>query len=133
MGPLGAGQTTKAVNQVIICGYYMSVAEGLVLGMEAGLDPDLLVRALSGGAAQSWVLEHRSGKVVEDRYEPGFRLALHRKDLAIALELARSLGLRLPVATVTAGVEDGLLTAGRGDEDMSVVASSIRRGTRPGD
>jgi 3-hydroxyisobutyrate dehydrogenase len=131
MGPLGSGQTTKAVNQVIICGYYMSAAEGLVLGMEAGLDPDLLIQALSGGAAQSWVLEHRADRIIEDRYAPGFRLALHRKDLAIALELAGSLGLRLPVATVTSIVEDGLLAEGRGDEDMSVVASAVR--LRPAD
>jgi 3-hydroxyisobutyrate dehydrogenase len=126
MGPLGAGQTAKAVNQVMICGYYMGVAEGLVLGMEAGLDMDRLVQALSGGAAQSWVLEHRCDRIIEDSYAPGFRLTLHRKDLAIALELAGSLGLRLPVATVTSIVEDGLLAAGRGDEDMSVVAAAIR-------
>jgi 3-hydroxyisobutyrate dehydrogenase len=125
MGPLGSGQAAKAVNQVIICGYYSSVAEGLALGVRAGLDPKRLVEALSGGAAQSWVLANRSGRMIEGRYPPGFRLALHRKDLAIALELASSLGLRLPVAQLTAGLEDGLLETGRGDEDMSVLMDAI--------
>jgi 3-hydroxyisobutyrate dehydrogenase-like beta-hydroxyacid dehydrogenase len=125
MGPLGSGQAAKAVNQVIICGYYSSVAEGLALGVRAGLDPKRLVEALSGGAAQSWVLANRSGRMIEGRYPPGFRLALHRKDLAIALELASSLGLRLPVAQLTAGLEDGLLESGRGDEDMSVLMDAI--------
>jgi len=125
MGPLGSGQAAKAVNQVIICGYYSSVAEGLALGVRAGLDPKRLVEALSGGAAQSWVLANRSGRMIEGRYPPGFRLALHRKDLAIALELASSLGLRLPVAQLTAGLEDGLLASGRGDEDMSVLMDAI--------
>jgi 3-hydroxyisobutyrate dehydrogenase len=126
LGPLGSGQAAKAVNQVIICGYYDSVAEGIALGMRAGLDPHRLVEALSGGAAQSWVLANRSGRMIEGHYPPGFRLALHRKDLAIALDLARSYGLRLPVAQLTAALEDGLLERGRGDEDMAVLMAAIR-------
>ncbi len=128
LGPLGSGQAAKAVNQVIICGYYDSVAEGIALGMGAGLDPHRLVEALSGGAAQSWVLANRSSRMIEGRYPPGFRLALHRKDLAIALELAESHRLRLPVAQLTAALEDGLLERGRGDEDMSVLMDAIREG-----
>jgi 3-hydroxyisobutyrate dehydrogenase len=133
MGPLGSGQTTKAVNQVIICGSYLGVAEGIVLGMEAGLDPHRLVEALSGGAAQSWVLANRSGRMIEDRYPPGFRVELHRKDLAIALEVAGSLGLELPVAMLTAALEDRLLSSGRAHEDMSALASIIRPKTETGD
>ncbi len=126
MGPIGSGQATKAVNQVIICGSYLGVAEGIVLAMKAGLDPDTVVMALSGGAAQSWVLANRSGRMVEDRYPLGFKVTLHRKDLAIALDLAREAGVSLPVAGLAAQLENGLIAGGHGDEDMSALARSIR-------
>ncbi len=126
LGPLGSGQAAKAVNQVVISGAYLSVAEGLVLGMRAGLDPHRLVEALSAGAAQSWVLANRSGRVIDDDYPLGFRVALHRKDLGIALQLAGALDLELPVAALTAGLEDALIAASHGDEDMSALARVIR-------
>ena len=130
LGPLGSGQAAKAVNQVIICGAYLGVAEGIVLGMRAGLNPEQLVAALSGGAAQSWTLANRSARMIEDEYPLGFRLALHRKDLGIALEMARDLGLDLPLAGLTAALEDGLLAEGHGDEDMSVLARAVGRSDR---
>jgi 3-hydroxyisobutyrate dehydrogenase len=128
MGPIGSGQATKAVNQVILCGAYVGVAEGLVLAMKEGLDPERVVEALSGGAAQSWVLANRSGRMIADDYPLGFKLALHRKDLGIALEMAERLGVSLPVAELTARLEDGLLEEGHGDEDMSSLARAIRSG-----
>jgi 3-hydroxyisobutyrate dehydrogenase len=126
LGQLGSGQAGKAVNQVIISGMYLGVAEGIVLGMKAGLDPVQLVAALSGGSAQSWVLTNRSGRMIDDQYPLGFRLALHRKDLGIALEMADGLGLGLPVARLAAAVEDKLISTGHGDEDMSVLAHAVR-------
>ncbi len=130
LGPLGSGQAAKAVNQVIICGAYLGVAEGIVLGMRAGLNPEQLVAALSGGAAQSWTLANRSARMIEDEYPLGFRLALHRKDLGIALEMALGLDLDLPLAALTAALEDGLLAEGHGDEDMSVLARAVGRSVR---
>jgi 3-hydroxyisobutyrate dehydrogenase len=129
LGPLGNGQAAKAVNQVIISGAYLGVAEGIVLGIRAGLDPHQLVAALSGGAAQSWVLANRSGRMIDNEYPLGFRMALHRKDLGIAVEMARSLELELPVAELTAVLEDRLMAAGFGDEDMSALARAIRGGS----
>jgi 3-hydroxyisobutyrate dehydrogenase len=126
MGAVGAGQSTKAVNQVIISGTYLGVAEGLVLAIKAGLDPDAVVTALSSGAAQSWVLANRSGRMIEDRYPLGFKVALHRKDLAIALDLARDAGVALPVAGIAAQLENGLVANGHGDEDMSALARAVR-------
>jgi len=126
MGPVGSGQATKAVNQVILCGAYLGVAEGLLLAIKAGLDPEAVVASLSGGAAQSWILTNRSGRIIEDRYPLGFKMALHRKDLAIALDLAREVGVSLPVAGLTAELENGLIAAGHGDDDMSALARSIR-------
>jgi 3-hydroxyisobutyrate dehydrogenase-like beta-hydroxyacid dehydrogenase len=132
LGELGSGQAAKAVNQVILAGAYLSVAEGIVLGLRAGLDPSQLVEALSAGSAQSWVLANRSGRMIDDEYPLGFRLALHRKDLGIALELARNLDLPLPVAQLTATLEDELMAGGHGDEDMSVMARAIRQGRTGG-
>ena len=126
LGPLGNGQAAKAVNQVIIAGAYLGVAEGIVLGIRAGLDPRQLVEALSGGAAQSWILANRSARMIDDEYPLGFRLALHRKDLGIALEMAGETGVMLPVAMLAAALEDRLAAEGHGDEDMSVLARAIR-------
>ena len=127
LGPIGSGQATKAVNQVILAGTYLGVAEGIVLAMKSGLDPQQVVAALSGGAARSWVLENRSGRMIDDDYPLGFRIALHRKDLAIALDMARGAGAALPVASLAAAFEDGLLAQGHGDDDTSALARAIRR------
>ena len=126
MGPVGSGQATKAVNQVIISGTYLGVAEGLVLAMQAGLDVQKVVSALSGGAAQSWVLANRSGRMLENDYPLGFKVSLHRKDLGIALELAREVGAALPVTGLTAEIENGLVRRGHGADDISAVARAIR-------
>ena len=126
VGPIGAGQAVKAVNQVILAGAYLGVAEGIVLAIKAGLDVEQVVGALGGGAAQSWVLANRSGRMIDNDYPLGFKVALHRKDLAIALDLAAQLGATLPVSALAAQFENGLITGGHGDDDMSALARSIR-------
>lgn len=126
MGPVGAGQAAKAVNQVILAGAYLGVAEGIVLGIKAGLDPQQLVGALSGGAARSWVLENRSARMIANDYPLGFKTSLHLKDLNIALELARQVGAALPIAAIVSQIETGLVAQGHADEDMSAVARTIR-------
>ena len=125
-GPVGAGQAAKAVNQVILAGTYLGVAEGLVLALKAGLDPGQVVDALSGGAAQSWVLANRSGRMLANEYPLGFKVALHLKDLGIALALARESGAVLPVAALAAQLEAGLVATGHADDDMSALARAIR-------
>lgn len=126
LGPIGSGQAAKAVNQVILAGTYLGVAEGIVLAMKAGLDVEALVAALSGGAAQSWVLANRSGRMLSNDYPLGFKVALHRKDLGIALQLARETGAALPISALTEALEAGLVGRGHGDEDVSAVARAIR-------
>ncbi len=126
VGPIGAGQAVKAVNQVILAGAYLGVAEGIVLAIKAGLDVEQVVGALGGGAAQSWVLANRSERMIDNDYPLGFKVALHRKDLGIALELAAQLGAVLPVSALAAQLESGLITRGHGDDDMSALARSIR-------
>jgi len=126
VGPIGAGQAVKAVNQVILAGAYLGVAEGIVLAIKAGLDVDQVVAALSGGAAQSWVLANRSGRMLDNDYPLGFKVALHRKDLGIALQLARETGTALPISALCEQIEAGLIGKGHGDDDVSAVARAIR-------
>jgi 3-hydroxyisobutyrate dehydrogenase len=126
VGPIGAGQAVKAVNQVILAGTYLGVAEGIVLALKAGLDIDQVVAALSGGAAQSWVLTNRSGRMKDNDYPLGFKVALHRKDLGIALGMARELGASLPISALCESIEAGVIGQGHADDDMSAVARSIR-------
>jgi 3-hydroxyisobutyrate dehydrogenase len=126
VGSIGSGQAVKAVNQVILAGTYLGVAEGIVLATKAGLDVDQTVAALSGGAAQSWVLANRSGRMKDNDYPLGFKVSLHRKDLGIALDMAREVGASLPVSALCEAIEAGLIGQGHQDDDMSAVARSIR-------
>jgi 3-hydroxyisobutyrate dehydrogenase len=126
MGPSGAGQATKAVNQVILSGVYLGVAEGMVLAMKSGLDAEKVAGALAGGAAGSWVLNNRSGRMIDNEYPLGFRIALHLKDLTIALELAREVGAALPVTAMASQIEAGLVARGHGDDDNSALARAVR-------
>jgi 3-hydroxyisobutyrate dehydrogenase len=129
LGPSGAGQMAKAVNQVMIAGTYASVGEGIALAQAAGLPVADLLEALSAGAASSWVLANRAGNMVDDSYPLGFKLALHRKDLGIALDEAARQGLPLAVSEAVAAQEDELIAAGHGDEDVSAVARLPKRTT----
>jgi 3-hydroxyisobutyrate dehydrogenase len=126
VGPVGAGQLTKAINQIIVGGTYWSVAEGVTLGIKAGLDMDKVLQAVGSGAASSWPLINRSGNMIQNSYPLGFKVKLHRKDLNIALEIARELGVTLPLAAYIEQVETGLIARGHEDEDLSALARSIR-------
>jgi 3-hydroxyisobutyrate dehydrogenase-like beta-hydroxyacid dehydrogenase len=117
VGPPGAGQVAKAVNQVVISGAYQAIAEGIVLAAKAGVDPRRVVAAI----------QNRAGNMIDDHYPLGFRLRLHRKDLGIALEAARASGASLPLTSLVAAHEDGLIAEGHGDEDMSTLARLVRR------
>ncbi|MEM9218676.1 MAG: NAD(P)-dependent oxidoreductase [Cyanobacteria bacterium P01_F01_bin.150] len=126
VGPIGAGQLTKAINQIIIAGTYWGVAEGMAVGLKAGLDMEKVVQAVGGGAAGSWGLTNRSGNMLKNEYPLGFRTRFHRKDLNIALEAARELGVPLPIAAYVEQVETGLIARGFGDEDLSNMARVLR-------
>ena len=126
VGPIGAGQITKAINQIIISGTYLTMAEGLSLGMKAGLDMPKVIEAISGGAASSWILQNRALNVVNNTYPLGFRVKLHHKDLRIALDAARELNVTLPATALVAQIENGLIAKGYGDDDISAIARAIR-------
>ncbi len=126
VGPSGAGQVAKAMNQVIVARTYAAVAEGLALGLAAGIDVEAAHRAVSGGAAGSWGLTNRGPNMLRNTYPLGFRVRLHRKDLGIALDTAAALGVPLPVAAYVAQLETGLIKRGFGDEDVSAIARVVR-------
>ncbi len=121
LGPTGAGQAAKAVNQIIISGTYASVGEGLAYAEQAGLPLEALVEALSGGAADSWILRNRSPKYIAHEYPAGFRTVLHRKDLGIAIAEGEAAGLQLALTRLIAGWQDALIDAGYGEEDSSAL------------
>jgi len=127
VGPLGSGQLTKAVNQIIIGGYFLALAEGLTFGMKAGLPMDKVVEAISAGMCRSAVLEMRAPNMLRNDYPLGFKLALHLKDLGIAIETAKAGGVELPLTELVSEIERMLVDDGRGDEDLSVVAAELRR------
>ncbi len=127
VGPIGAGQTAKAINQIIVAGTYWSIAEGMALGLKAGLNMEKVVQAVGSGAAGSWGLTNRSGNMINNEYPLGFRVRLHQKDLEIALAAARELGLPLPMAAYVEQVETGLMAQGYGDEDISAIARTVRQ------
>jgi 3-hydroxyisobutyrate dehydrogenase len=127
LGSIGSGQVAKAVNQVILCGTYLGVAEGIVLAIKAGLDAHAAVAAISAGAAASWVLSNRSSNMIDNVYPLGFKIGLHRKDMGIALELARSVCAVLPFAAQATTFEDGLIARGCDDYDISALAPVLRK------
>jgi 2-hydroxy-3-oxopropionate reductase len=96
VGGNGDGQTTKVANQIIVALTIEAVGEALLFASKAGADPALVRRALMGGFASSRILEVHGERMVKRNFEPGFRIELHQKDLNLALEGARALGLSLP-------------------------------------
>jgi 3-hydroxyisobutyrate dehydrogenase-like beta-hydroxyacid dehydrogenase len=100
IGPAGAGQLTKMVNQICIAGAVQGVAEGLAFAERAGLDPALVIGAISKGAAQSWQMENRWQTMVANKFDFGFAVDWMRKDLGLALNEARNNGSSLPVSAL---------------------------------
>jgi 3-hydroxyisobutyrate dehydrogenase-like beta-hydroxyacid dehydrogenase len=100
LGPAGAGQTTKMVNQICIAGLVQGLAEGIAFAQKAGLDVDEVVATISKGAAGSWQMENRSSTMAAGEFEFGFAVEWMRKDLAICLAEADRIGARLPVAAL---------------------------------
>ena len=120
-GPVGSGQQVKAVNQVLVAGSYAAVAEAITLGQHLQLPMEQVVAALIGGAAGSWALQHRSAAMLTDQYPLGFKLALHHKDLKIALAAAEEQQLELPLTQLVLEQESELMHQGLGNADVSAL------------
>lgn len=119
MGPVGSGQATKAVNQVIVGGVAEAVCEALALAEKLNLPSERLLTVLGAGAAGSWFLEHRGRSMLENRFEKGFKQALLLKDLKIIRSLARELNLSMDMVESAINDFQELVDAGEGDNDIS--------------
>ncbi len=103
MGPVGAGQLTKMVNQICIAGLLQGLSEAVNFAQAAGLDMDDVVDAIGKGAAQSWQMDNRASTMAKGEYDFGFAVDWMRKDLGIVLETAKTLGLDMPVTELVDG------------------------------
>ena len=126
LGPVGAGQTCKMVNQLCIAGILQGLAEGLTLAQESDLDLVQVRDVLKHGAAQSWQLEQRTQTIAEDKFNFGFAVDWMRKDLAICLESAKQLGLELPLAEMVDQSYAELQQQGHSRSDTSVLVKSVK-------
>jgi 2-hydroxy-3-oxopropionate reductase len=119
VGPAGAGQVVKVCNQVVVAVVIEAVAEALVLGAKAGVDPARIADVLQGGLAATKVLEMRRDNMLTGRFDPGFRIRLHQKDLKNALELAGETSVALPAAALVEQLMRAMAARGRADYDHS--------------
>ena len=127
MGDVGAGQNTKAVNQVLVAGIAQAVCEGLALSEQLGLDPERLLPTLGAGAAGNWFLDKRGATMLRDEFKVGFKLALLHKDLKIVRELARVAGTDRSVIEKSLADYAVLLAQGYGDADISALIRLKRK------
>lgn len=121
IGPTGAGQATKAVNQVMCAGINQAVTEALAFAQIQGLPLDKVIEVISGGASGNWFLQHRGLTMTQGTFAPGFKLALHHKDLKICREMAAQAGFLIPLSDATVADYEQLMAEGFGDEDISAL------------
>ncbi len=121
MGDAGQGQATKAVNQIMAAGINQAVTEALAFGEAMGLDMEQVINVVGGGAAGNWFLTNRGPSMVRQDYTPGFKCALHHKDLAICRRMLDELGVALPIVEMTSKHYEQLMARGYGDEDISAL------------
>lgn len=123
IGPPGAGQVCKAANQVVVGLTIQAVSEALTLARKAGVDPARVREALLGGFAQSRILEVHGQRMLDRTFDPGFRIELHRKDLAIALQAGREEGVPVLATAQVASLLDALIAQGSGRLDHSAIVT----------
>lgn len=128
MGPVGSGQATKAVNQVMAAGINQAVCEALAFAEALALPLDKVIEVTGAGAAGNWFLQHRAPAMTSGQFAPGFKLALHHKDLLICKSMAQSLGASLPLADMTLSDYHRLMDAGHGELDISALYMEKQRG-----
>ncbi len=124
-GPLGAGQTVKACNQILVAVTIAGVSEALTMGTKAGVDPIKIVQVLSGGLARCGVLENRGERMVNGDFDPGFRIRLHYKDLNIIQKTSNDFGVPLPVTSEVFELFKTAMVKGRGELDHSGLLTVI--------
>ena len=132
VGESGAGQVTKAANQIVVALVLEAVSEALVLGSRAGIDPSQLIEVLSGGLAANKAMEVKRDKMLGHDFEPGGKVKFHHKDLGIALETGREHGVSLPVTAIVDQMFGELVATGKGGWDHSALLALIEDRSGPG-
>src|SRR5689334_1616992 len=127
VGDNGVGQTTKVANQIVVALTIEAVAEALVFAAKAGADPAKVRQALMGGLASSRILEVHGERMVKRTFAPGFRIELHQKDLNLALEGAKALGVSLPNTSTTQQLFNACAANGGAKEDHSALVKALER------
>jgi 2-hydroxy-3-oxopropionate reductase len=125
VGPIGAGQVTKAANQIVVALVIEAVSEALVLGSAGGVAPEKILDVLGGGLAGNKVMEVKREKFLSHKFDPGFRSELHHKDLGIALAAGREYGVVLPVTAIVDQMLLAMRRKGWGGEDHSALLRII--------
>ncbi len=125
MGDSGAGQVTKAANQIVVALTIEAISEALVLASKAGVDPAKVRQVLLGGFCQSRILELHGERMIKREFAPGFKIRLHRKDLAIALNAGKEFGVPLPVTAQVHEMLNALMVAGKGELDHAAIVNYI--------
>jgi 3-hydroxyisobutyrate dehydrogenase len=126
MGPTGAGQATKAVNQILVAGINEAVCEGLAFAEKLGLDPERLLPTLMAGAASNWFLDKRGATMLRSEFMPGFKCAHMAKDLRIVQSMADAAGIRHPVIDRALADYSELERNGHADADTSALITLKR-------
>jgi len=121
MGATGSGQATKAVNQIMGAGINQAVTEALAFAQAQGLPMDKVIEVISGGASGNWFLQHRGATMTQGLFAPGFKLALHHKDLLICQSMAKQSGASTTLIDMTLADYERLMAEGYGDDDISAL------------
>jgi 3-hydroxyisobutyrate dehydrogenase len=121
MGATGTGQATKAVNQIMGAGINQAVTEALAFAQAQGLPMEKVIEVISGGASGNWFLQHRGATMTRGIFTPGFKVALHHKDLKICQSMAKQTGSLTTLTDITIVDYERLMAAGFGDEDISAL------------
>ncbi|WP_019170365.1 2-hydroxy-3-oxopropionate reductase [Pseudaminobacter salicylatoxidans] len=127
VGDNGVGQTTKVANQIVVALTIEAVAEALVFASKAGADPAKVRQALMGGLASSRILEVHGERMIKRTFAPGFRIELHQKDLNLALQGAKALGVSLPNTSMTQELFNSCAANGGAGEDHSALVRALER------
>jgi 2-hydroxy-3-oxopropionate reductase len=125
VGDAGAGQVAKAANQIMVAAQMVAMGELLIFSQKAGVDPQKVVEAIKGGAAQCWTLDIKPPRLFAGNRNPGFKARMQAKDLNIILETARAYGIPLPSTAVDAQLYNAMLQNGMGELDNSAVIGII--------
>jgi 2-hydroxy-3-oxopropionate reductase len=126
-GPVGAGNTTKLANQIMVACNIAAMGEALTLATRCGLNPEVVVNAIKGGLAGSAVLNAKGPMLIARNFKPGFKINLHQKDLRNALQTAESNQVCLPITALVQQMLSSLIADGKGDLDHSAIATFVEQ------